>query len=84
MQKFLVILFLSLFSLASVAKALEFPAGASLDDVIKQLNATQTMKVLSTKTETIEGKAFYLIKVLTGEGLIQYIKIDVQTGKVVE
>ncbi len=84
MQKFLVIFFFSLFFLASVTKALEFPAGVSLDDAVKQLNAEKMGKVLSTKTETIEGKTFYLIKILTGEGIIQYIKIDVQTGKVVE
>jgi uncharacterized membrane protein YkoI len=84
MQKLLVIFFFSLFSCTAVAKTLEFPAGVSLDDAVKQLNAEKTGKVLSTKTETVEGKKFYLIKILTGEGIIQYIKIDVQTGKVVE
>ncbi len=84
MQKFLVFLFFSLCLQASLVKALEFPAGVSLDEAVKQINAENTGKVLSTKTETIDGKEYYLIKILTGEGIIQYIKIDVQTGKVVE
>ncbi len=84
MQKLLVIFFFSLFTFASAAKTLEFPAGVSLDDAVKQLNNEKMGKVLSTKTETIDGKEFYLIKILKGEGIIQYIKIDVQSGKVVE
>ncbi|WP_425356667.1 PepSY domain-containing protein [methane-oxidizing endosymbiont of Gigantopelta aegis] len=60
------------------------PANVSLDEAVKRINAEKTGKVLATKVETVDDQKFYVIKILTAEGIIQYLKINVASGKVVE
>ncbi len=84
MQKIISVLLMSGCFFAPVLSALEMPANVSLDEAVKRINAEKTGKVLATKVETVDGQKFYVIKILTAEGIIQYLKIDVASGKVVE
>jgi hypothetical protein len=56
----------------------------SLDEAIKQVLQTPQIKVLGAKTEMLDGKKFHLIKILTADGHIHYIKIDASSGKVID
>lgn len=60
-----------------------FFALLSLDEAAKRIIQQGDNKVLSTKTETIDGRQVHIIKVLTPEGRIQHIKIEADTGRVV-
>lgn len=57
------------------------PQLVSLEDVIKQVMQDPKNKILTAKTELVDGKKVHVIKVLTPTGHIQYIKIDATTGK---
>ena len=41
-------------------------------------------KVLSAKTWTIADKKIHIIKILTTEGQVRKVKIEMETGKIVE
>jgi len=41
-------------------------------------------KVLSAKTRTINGKAIHFIKILTTDGQVRKVKIEMETGKIIE
>lgn len=56
----------------------------TLDDAIKKVSQDKEIKVLSAKTEIMNGKKIHIIKVLTATGHIQYIKFDATTGKTLE
>jgi hypothetical protein len=56
----------------------------TLEEAVKLVMKDNTLKVLSAKTEVIEGKKVHIIKVLTADGRIQYIKIEAATGKFIE
>lgn len=53
----------------------------SLDEVTKQIRQNGDKRVLGAKTETIDGREVHVIKVLTSDGRIQYLRIDAETGK---
>lgn len=56
----------------------------SLDDATKMVMQDTKNKVLAAKTEVMEGKKIHVIKIVTSKGLIQYIRIEAATGKVLE
>lgn len=56
----------------------------TLDDAVKQISQNSQDKVLTAKTEVIDGKKIHVIKVLTSTGYIQYIKVDAITGKILD
>ncbi len=56
----------------------------TLEEAVKLLTQDNLKHVLSAKTEMLNGKKVHVIKVLTADGHIQYIKIDATTGKFVE
>ncbi|MCK5120593.1 MAG: PepSY domain-containing protein [Methylococcales bacterium] len=56
----------------------------SLDQATKKIiDATQS-KVLGAKTEQVEGKKIYVIKVLTIDGRVQHIKVDADSGEILK
>ncbi len=61
-----------------------FLAVLTLDDAVKKIIRQQNYKVLATKTESGNGKQVHIIKVLTPDGRIQYIKIDADSGEIVK
>jgi uncharacterized membrane protein YkoI len=56
----------------------------SLDQATKKIIARNESKILDAKTEVIEGKEVHIIKILTPDGRVQYIKVDAGTGKIVK
>lgn len=56
----------------------------TLDEAVKQVSQNTQDKVLTAKTEVIDGKKIHVIKVLTASGYIQYIKMDAMTGKILD
>ncbi|MGZ5051488.1 MAG: PepSY domain-containing protein [Methylobacter sp.] len=58
-------------------------AAISLDEATKQIIEGTYNKVLGAQIEIIDGKEVYIIKVLTPDGRIQYVKIDAETGQLV-
>lgn len=52
----------------------------SLDQVTRKVINNKS-KVLSVRTEIIAGKKVHIIKILTKDGRVQYIKVDAQSGK---
>lgn len=53
----------------------------SLDEATQKIIESHKSKILDAKTEEIEGKDVHVIKVLTSDGRVQYIKVDAETGK---
>ena len=62
------------------AKEMSF-AVLSLEQATKQIIENDKSKVLGAKTEVINGKDVHVIKILTPDGRVQYLKIDAETGK---
>jgi len=56
----------------------------SLDQATKQIIEQDKNKVLGAKTEVIEGKEVHVIKVLSSDGRVQYLKVDADTGKLIK
>ena len=52
----------------------------SLDQATRQVIGNGNYRVLGAQTEIIKGREVHVIKVLTPDGRIQYIKIDAETG----
>lgn len=52
----------------------------SLDQATRQVIGNGDYRVLGAQTEVINGREVHVIKVLTPDGRIQYIKIDAETG----
>lgn len=85
MRRVFAILLLSLcFTQELMAEVGSFLALLSLDEAARRIIQQGNNKVLSTKTEKIQGKQVHVIKVLTPEGRIQHIKIEAETGRVVK
>ena len=78
--KVLLLLFLFMPPAAFSANALPL-SWLSLDEVTKQIRQNSEKRVLGAKTETIDGREVHVIKVLTPDGRIQYLRIDAETGK---
>ncbi len=66
---------------ASVAEQDIVLSALTLDQATQSILGKNKTKVLGAKTELIKGKKVHVIKILTSEGRVQYIKIDVDTGK---
>ncbi len=64
----------------SAGEAIIF-AGLTLDQATKKIIEQKESKVLGAETEVIDGKKVHVIKVLTADGRVQYLKIDVETGR---
>lgn len=58
-------------------------AAVSLDEATKQIIEGTYNKVLGAQIEVVDGKEIYIIKVLTPDGRIQYVRIDAETGQLV-
>lgn len=71
-----------LFSSNSIADT-ELLAYISLDEAAKQIIEGTYNKVLGAHTESIDGRAVHIIKVLTPDGRIRYYKIDAESGQLV-
>jgi len=56
----------------------------TLDQVTKEVIEKNKSKVMGTKTEVIDGKTVYVIKVLTSDGRVQYLNVDAETGKLIK
>ena len=56
-------------------------AALSLDQATKKIIQQNKSKILSAKTEVINGKNVHVIKILTQDGRIQYLKVDADSGK---
>ncbi len=56
----------------------------SLDQATKNIIESNKSKVLDAKTEVIEGKEVHIIKVLTSDGRVQYIKVDADSGSIIK
>lgn len=79
-------IFLLTFSLISTAFSAEKPAPElefDLDQATKQIITENNYKVLGAKTDIIEGKKTHVIKVLTEDGRVQNLKIDAETGTII-
>ena len=56
----------------------------SLDQATKKIIEENKSKVLSAKTELIDGKTIHIIKILTSDGRVQFIKVDADSGKMIK
>lgn len=56
----------------------------SLDEATKKIIEESKSKVLGAKTEVLEGKEVHVIKTLTSDGRVQYLKVDVESGKLLK
>ncbi len=56
----------------------------TLDQATEKVLGQNKNKVLGAKTELIKGKKVHVIKILTSDGRVQYLKVDVETGKLVK
>jgi uncharacterized membrane protein YkoI len=56
-------------------------AALSLDQATKKIIQQNKSKILSAKTEMINGRNVHVIKILTQDGRIQYLKVDADSGK---
>lgn len=74
------LLIICLTQVALAGKQIIFSA-LTLDQVTKQVIAKNKSKVLGAKTEVVNGKRIHIIKILTSDGRVQYLKIDAETGK---
>ncbi len=55
-------------------------AAISVDEAARKVRSGQQRRVLSAKTQVIDGKKVHIVKSLTPDGRIQYHKFDAQTG----
>ncbi len=56
----------------------------NLDQATKQVTEANQSKVLGATTEIIDGKKVHIIKILTSDGRVQYLKVDESTGKTIK
>ena len=85
MQIFIKIFLLTFcISQAAVAGKVFAFSALSLDQVTKQVIESKKSKVLDAKTEVVDGKDVHIIKVLTPDGRVQYIKVDAETGSTIK
>jgi len=59
-------------------------AALSLDQATRKIMEQNKSKILSAKTEMINGKEVHVIKVLTRDGRIQYMKVDADSGTIIK
>jgi uncharacterized membrane protein YkoI len=79
----------TLIVIISLALLLSGPANAdsellmtrvSLDQATHQIIIQNQFRVLSARTEIIDGKEIHIIKVLTPNGHVRHFKIDAESG----
>lgn len=56
----------------------------SLEETIKQIMQDPSITILAAHSELIEGKKIHIIKILTADGHLYYLKIDAATGKLLD
>ena len=78
MQTFIKVLLLT-FCLTQTAFA-----ALSLDQATRKIMEQNKSKILGAKTEKIDGKEVHVIKILTQDGRIQYLKVDAGSGKIIK
>ncbi len=85
MQKFAILYFISgLWGTSCLAEEAPLLALMSVDEAAKKVTEqAKGNKVLATKTEDVEGKKVHVIKVLSSDGRVQHIKIDADTGEII-
>jgi uncharacterized membrane protein YkoI len=84
MQAFVKVLLLSLLGIQSVNADKAFILSVlSLDEATKKIIEESKNKVLDAATEEINGVNTHIIKVLTEDGRVQYIRVDVDSGKII-
>ena len=85
MQAFIKVFLLTfcLTQMAYAGKEIAF-AVLSLDQATKKVIEQNKSKILSAKTEVINGKEVHVIKVLTRKGRIQYLKVDADSGIIIK
>ncbi len=76
--------FLLILTASGLSNAEQMIALLTLDDAVKKVAKLAEYKVLATKTETDNSRKVFVIKVLTADGMIQYIKVDAETGEIVQ
>ncbi len=59
-------------------------AELSLDQATKKVIEQDNNKVLGAETEVIDGKKVHVIKVLTADGRVQYVKVDMESGQLIK
>lgn len=85
MRIFVKILLLSFCLIQSVYAGSELVFSAlTLDQATKNIIEKNKTKVLAANTEIINGKKIHVIKILTSDGRVQYLKVDAETGKLVK
>ncbi len=55
-----------------------------LDQATKKISEQFKGKVLGAKTEDIEGKSVHVIKILTGDGRVQHLKVAAENGVIIK
>ncbi len=55
----------------------------SIDEATQKVLEQGGNKVLATKTENVDGKKVHVIKVLSSDGRVQHIKIDADSGEII-
>ena len=81
MRQFITVVLFFCFVQTGIAGTLPLVATITLDEAVRNIMRDGQNKVLATRTETVDGKRVFVIKVLTPEGRIQHIKIDAESGR---
>ena len=55
--------------------------GVGLDEAVSRVRRQTDGKILSADTIVVEGRDVHRIKVLTGKGRVQRLKVDAQSGR---
>jgi len=85
MQAFIKIILLSFcLSQAVYAEKQIILAALSLDQATKNIIDSKNSKVLGAKTESIGGRVVHIIKILTKDGHVQYLKVDAESGQIIK
>lgn len=85
-MKYILKTLLLLLSLSNLVQAngLVLVSLVSLDEATKIVRQDKAKKILGAKTETIDGRDIHIIKVLTPDGRVQQIRVDAQSGKLLD
>ncbi len=73
--------------LAAILAAIVFGAAAAtldLEAAAERVKERFDGRVLGGKTVTEDGRTVYVIRVLTPDGRVRHIRVDAQTGEILE
>ncbi len=79
----ILLLTFSLVQLAYAGEDVSYSA-LTLDQATKKIIEQNKNKVMGAKTEIIGGKEVHVIKVLTSDGRVQSLIVDVETGRLIK